>query len=94
VEKLDINSREYRLTKQIRKMTRATNILELQDQNHHDDEEKDGKSGKKIITWNPFKEIKRYRRTGDIIRHLDLSSIWDFIASKVAVKGMMQKNQR
>ena len=86
VEELDTNSREYRLTKQIRKVTRATNILELQDQNHQDDEEKDGESGKKIITWNPIKEIKRYRRTGDIIRHLDLDSIWDFIASKVAVK--------
>jgi len=44
------------------------------------------KIGKVVVIWNPIKEIKRYRRTGDILRHLDLNSIWNFIARKVAVK--------
>lgn len=83
---LKSSSREYRL-KIIRKMTTATDILKFQDQSQ-DKEKKEGEeeNGKVVITWNPIKEIKRYRRTGDPIRHIDLNSILNFIVRKVAVK--------
>jgi hypothetical protein len=85
VEELDTNSREYRLFKQVRNMTRATNILKSQDRNY-DREEKEEKTGKVVVTWNPIKEIKIYRRAGDPLRHIDLKSILDFIESKVTVR--------
>ena len=80
-EELDANSREYQILKKVQKMTSSTNTLGLYNDKY--DQEK-GKNTKVLVTWNPIKEIKRYRRYGDPIRHVDLKSVLDFGSIVVA----------
>jgi hypothetical protein len=47
--------------------------------------EEGGKSNN-IIKWNPIKKIGEYRRSVDPLRHLDIKSMSDFFATRVAVK--------
>ncbi len=80
-EELATSSREYQIMKKIQKMTSSTNTLGLYNGKY---DQEGGKDRKILVTWNPIKEIKRYRKCGDPLRHIDFKSMLDFGSIVVA----------